>query len=101
MSLFAFCISDEELAAERAALAPADRAALDALPFRYEVQTYTVCDGWVNCWSDDEDKPTTFATELEAETAITEHLADVAEAVLCGEMAEEYSRDDYRVVPIK
>jgi hypothetical protein len=28
-----FCISDEELAAERAALAPADRAALDALPF--------------------------------------------------------------------
>jgi hypothetical protein len=28
-----FCISDEELAADRAALSPADRATLDALPF--------------------------------------------------------------------
>jgi hypothetical protein len=27
-----FCISDEELAAERSALAPADRALVDALP---------------------------------------------------------------------
>jgi hypothetical protein len=31
-----FCISDEELAADRAALSPTDRAALDALPITFE-----------------------------------------------------------------
>lgn len=30
-----FCISDEELAEERAALSPADRAAVDALPVSF------------------------------------------------------------------
>ena len=69
---------------------------------KYEVQTYTVCDGWVNCWTtiheNDNETPAIYATREEAEAAITDHLADVAYAVKAGEMAEEYHRDDYRIV---
>jgi hypothetical protein len=64
----------------------------------YEVQTYTLCDGWVNCWTDDNEAPVTYPTREEAEAAVTEHLEDVAAAVRAGDMAEEYRREDYRVV---
>ena len=42
----------------------------------YEVQTYTICDGWVNTWSDD-GTPTVFKSFGEALDAIDEHLADL------------------------
>ncbi len=43
---------------------------------RYEVLTYTICDGWINCWSED-DKPQTFATRKEAMTELEEHIQDM------------------------
>ena len=65
---------------------------------RYEVQTRTMMDGWVNAWSDDDGRPLTFATEMEAEAEILDLLAGVRQAVAAGDMAEEYDRADYRVV---
>ena len=68
---------------------------------RYEVQTKTVCDGWVNCWTDENEKPWTFSSRKEAQEELDEFLADVKEAVAAGDMQEEYDPNDYRIVPVK
>ena len=61
----------------------------------YEVQTYTIFDGWVNCWSVD-GKPETYKTYNDAHAAIYEFFADLARYG----MVENYSLDDYRIVEI-
>lgn len=45
---------------------------------RFEIQTYTLCGGWVNCWMTDE-RPETFATEAEAQAEIDQHVKDCLE----------------------
>ena len=57
---------------------------------RYEVRTYTICDGWVNCWLLD-DKPQTFDTEAAAWAEIEEHIADLA--LMAAEEGEEFDAD--------
>jgi hypothetical protein len=59
----------------------------------YEVQTLTVVDGWDNCWTEDE-KPMTFPSAEEAQAAIDEFFDDLKDAG----MADDYDREDYRVV---
>jgi hypothetical protein len=47
---------------------------------RYEVQTWTICDGWINTWSIIEDHaaiPETFANRKEAQEALDEFLSDI------------------------
>jgi hypothetical protein len=39
----------------------------------YEVQTYTLCDGWINTWTVD-DKPETFECYEDAIQAIEMHF---------------------------
>jgi hypothetical protein len=60
---------------------------------RFEVQTETIIDGWINTWHED-DEPQTFPTRKEAEDAIDEFFDDLKDAG----MADDYTRDDYRVV---
>ena len=68
----------------------------------FEVQEYTICDGWINNWS--EEVPSklaggyvteaqTFETHDEAMAAIYEFFADLSRA----HMVHGYSLDDYRV----
>jgi hypothetical protein len=68
----------------------------------YTVETYTICEGWVNCWSvwldDDTSEPETFETEAEAEAAINAFFAEVAKEG--PEFSEGYRREDYRVVEL-
>lgn len=66
---------------------------------RYEVQTYTLCDGWINCWSVDE-TPHTFATRQEAEKELREHLADIKQEILdCErELDEGYDEGEFQIV---
>lgn len=66
----------------------------------FEVQTKTLVDGWVNTWSDGNGKPERFVTRAEAETALELFFDDVRRAVKDGDMAEEYSPDDYRIVDV-
>lgn len=61
---------------------------------RWEVQTHTVIDGWTNCWSDGDGKPTTFATRAEAEKELKEFLDDV------NSQGMGYDLEDYRVVEV-
>lgn len=62
---------------------------------KFEVQTNTVFDGWVNCWHED-DGLVYYETREQAQAAIDEFFED-----LPAEMADSYTRDDYRVVPVK
>jgi len=72
----------------------------------YEVQTYTICDGWVNTWiieyHDGTSEFETFASREDAQAALDEFLAEIAEEIALGmrEADEGYDRDDFRVVPV-
>lgn len=66
----------------------------------WEVQTLTLCDGWTNTWTVDEgsgDLPETFPNREAAEAALAEFLAEMEDAAACGQIAEAYDPDDYRV----
>ena len=63
----------------------------------YQVQTYTLCDGWINTWSED-DELMTFNTLEQAEIALQDHLNDLAHAVQSG--MEDFNPEDYRIEEI-
>ena len=66
----------------------------------YEVQHYTLLDGWINTWSyaeaDGVMQPETFATADEAKAALDEFFEDLEEEVAAGQMAP-HDRDEFRV----
>jgi len=66
---------------------------------RYEVQHFTICDGWINCWSVD-DHPQYFASRAEARAELDEFFDDVAQEIKGGYRApdEAYHRDEFRIV---
>lgn len=70
----------------------------------FEVQTWTLCEGWVNTWTTwdgdnvHDEMPTTFFTQEAAQEALDEYLADIKQAVADGDMAEEYNPEDFRIV---
>lgn len=59
---------------------------------KYQVLMETVCDGWVNCWHDEDGKPAVFNSIDEAEYEIAECLELCEQAGMAG-----YSRDDYKI----
>ena len=67
---------------------------------RYEVQTFTFCDGFVNTWSDNDDTPVTFEIEAEAEAELAEHLEDLEDAFKHGDLSDAPDPDDYQVVEV-
>lgn len=74
---------------------------------RYEVQTRTFFDGWVNCWltTDEAGKevPIIYATEAEAQAGIKEFLDDIAAEIASGERGPDdgYSEDEFQVVAVE
>ena len=50
----------------------------------FEVQTYTLCDGYVNTWLDGNDQPIRYRTEREAMRDLRDHIADCEAAVQDG-----------------
>lgn len=77
---------------------------------RYEVQTFTLCDGWTNTWSVPEQAgedtfteiPETFATRAEAQAALDQFLAEIQEEIASGQRApdEGYDPEEFRIVPV-
>jgi hypothetical protein len=76
-------------------------------PQRFEVQHYTLCQGWSNTWTvtDEEgvESPHTFTDEHDAQAELDEFLDDIALEIKRGERAadEGYSRDEFRVRPLQ
>jgi hypothetical protein len=68
---------------------------------KWEIQEFTVFEGWVNTWTDGDDKSVVFDTKEDAETALTDYLDDINQAVKDGDMVGGYNRDGFRVVPIE
>ena len=63
----------------------------------YQVQTYTLCDGWVNIWTDSlDDTLVTFATREAAQAELDEYLSEAAYAVKAGYL-EDFNPEDYRI----
>ena len=59
----------------------------------YELQTYTLIDGWVNCCSVDS-KPEVFDNEHDAAEALSDHI----ECMTIADM--DFDLADYRIVEI-
>ncbi len=78
---------------------------------RYEVQTWTICDGWINTWSISEqvgdniytEVPETFATREDAQQALDEFLSDIHEEIDAGQRSAEegYDAEDYRIAEVQ
>tara|TARA_R110000782_G_scaffold37225_6_gene88167 strand:- start:543 stop:854 length:312 start_codon:yes stop_codon:yes gene_type:complete len=66
----------------------------------YEVQTYTICDGWINTWRHSVDnitidlsydEPEFFDSFAEAVDALDDHLLDLDDNQI------DYNRSEYRI----
>lgn len=68
---------------------------------KFEVQEYTVIDGWTNTWSDGEGNPSYFDNELDALEELDRFFKDMQRAFECGDMADVPSPDDYRIVEVR
>ena len=71
----------------------------------FEVQTFTLCDGWINCWSIEDEhgsRPETFDTHAEAQAEIDDFFEEIELQIEAGERDPDdgYSRDEYQIVEI-
>lgn len=66
----------------------------------YEVQTLFNGQTWENCWTDESGKPSVFATWLEAQQEIDQHLQDCFDAVEAGDMIDAPHATDFRIVKL-
>lgn len=72
-----------------------------AAPFRYEVQHFTLCDGWINTWHDGETgEPTTYASFADALADLDDFLDDEAQEYEQGNIESPYERDEFRIVQV-
>jgi hypothetical protein len=65
----------------------------------YEVQTYTLCAGWINLWTDDGNTLVTFETFEDAQKELNGFLKDQAHMVEIGHL-EDFSPEDYKIVEV-
>ena len=70
---------------------------------KYQVETYTLFDGWVNCETDGDGKKVYYSTAEEAQDSINQSVKEWNEEVDSGnnEFGTHYSVDEYRVVKAK
>ena len=68
---------------------------------KYKVETFTFFQGWINCWTDEAENPVVFDSRDEAEAELDEFLRDQEKAFKCGDMAEAYSSEDFRVTKLE
>ena len=73
---------------------------------KYEVQTHTLCQGWINCWmvheTDESTYPETFPTRKAAGKALDEFMNDIQAEIDAGQRKpdEVYDREDFRIVKV-
>lgn len=71
---------------------------------RYEIQTFTVCDGWVNTWLSWDDKgnvvPETFDSYADASMELDDFLNNQHDAYEQGWMESKYRPEEFRIMEI-
>jgi len=66
---------------------------------RYQIETFTICDGWGNSWRDDTDAPVTFASYDQALKELNEIFSELSEEVQNG-FIEQYNMSDFRIAEV-
>lgn len=72
----------------------------------FEIQHFTICDGWVNTWTvhrkDGTSEPECFTSKIEAQAALDEFLAEIAEEIDLGirDPEQGYDAQDFRIVAL-
>lgn len=73
---------------------------------KYEVQLYTLCQGWINTWSIVDDnrisEPHLFESIEDAQAELDEFFEDIQSEIDCGDRQadEGHDREDFRIVRI-
>jgi hypothetical protein len=66
---------------------------------KFEVQHYTLCDGWINTWSDGETgEPTVYDSFEDAINELDSFLADEEQEFANGNIASPYERAEFKIV---
>jgi hypothetical protein len=73
---------------------------------KYEVQQYTLCEGWVNTWTICEEDIAIlqiFDTQEEAQVELDEFFREITEEIEDGERDPDngYDTEEFRVVEVK
>jgi len=70
----------------------------------FEVQQFTICNGWVNTWveydDENEEVPLRFDTYQEAEEELENNLLDCLKEFQRGNISDPYDRDEFRIVEV-
>jgi len=67
---------------------------------RYQIEHFTLCDGWVNTWRDDSETPVTFASYDQALKELNEYYKELSEDAESG-FIEPYNMSDFRIAEAK
>lgn len=79
---------------------------IHACPIVFEIQHFTLCDGWANTWTvhheDGTSEPERFASKAEAQAALDEFLGEIAEEIAIGIRDPElgYYAEDFRITAL-
>ena len=78
---------------EREANNPNDEPCFDDEPpmHKFIIETYTICDGWIDTWNQN------FDTFADAANELDNFLAEIQEDYELGYLSEPYDREDYRI----
>jgi hypothetical protein len=72
---------------------------------KYEIQHFTLCNGWVNTWTitDEEGNstPEIFDNYANASVSLCEFLEEEKEAFENGFIESPYTEDEFRIVEVK
>ena len=67
---------------------------------RYEIQTYTICDGWVNTWMENDTIPVVFDSLQDAENELSLYLIELGINADIGNITD-YDPEDFRITEIE
>lgn len=61
---------------------------------KYIIETYTICDGWIDTWDQ------SFNTYADAVNELNSFIAEIQKDYELGYLSEPYNREDYRVTAV-
>jgi hypothetical protein len=67
---------------------------------KYIIEVNTYCDGWINTWTDDDQKPVVFDTLQEAKNELAIYLIELGIDADLGNIVD-YNPEDFRITEIE
>lgn len=70
------------------------------MAIKFEVQEWTLCDGWINNWSDEDGNPSMFNSQHEAWQEWEAFYLDMHDAYTNGYLEDVPEKGNYRIVEV-